>query len=65
MYAKAFGASFAFDWGAALAAPINEELAKGAGILLLLTLAPQLIRSPFDGLVLGASSGSASRSART
>jgi RsiW-degrading membrane proteinase PrsW (M82 family) len=54
LYAKGFGASFAHDWGAALTAPINEELAKGAGVLLLLTLAPQLIRSPFDGLVLGA-----------
>ena len=54
LYAKTFGASFAFDWGAALAAPIDEELAKGAGILLLLTLAPQLVRSPFDGLILGA-----------
>jgi RsiW-degrading membrane proteinase PrsW (M82 family) len=52
--AKAFGAGFAFDWGAALAAPIDEELAKGAGVLLLLTLAPTLIRSPFDGLILGA-----------
>jgi RsiW-degrading membrane proteinase PrsW (M82 family) len=54
LYAKVFGASFAFDWGAALAAPIDEELAKGAGVLLLLTLAPRLIRSPFDGLILGA-----------
>ena len=54
LYAKIFGASFAFDWGPALAAPIDEELAKGAGILLLLTLAPKLIRSPFDGLILGA-----------
>jgi RsiW-degrading membrane proteinase PrsW (M82 family) len=54
LYAKTFGASFAFDWGAALAAPIDEELAKGAGVLLLLTLAPKLIRSPFDGLILGA-----------
>ena len=53
LYAKTFGASFAFDWGAALSAPINEELAKGAGILLLLTLAPRVIRSPFDGLVVG------------
>jgi RsiW-degrading membrane proteinase PrsW (M82 family) len=52
--AKAFGASFTFDWGAALAAPVNEELAKGAGVLLLLVLAPRLIRSPFDGLILGA-----------
>ena len=54
LYAKTFGASFAFDWGAALTAPIDEEFAKGAGILLLVTLAPQLIRSPFDGLILGA-----------
>jgi protease PrsW len=54
LYSKAFGASFAFDWGAALAAPIDEELAKGAGVLLLLVLAPRLIRSPFDGLILGA-----------
>jgi protease PrsW len=54
LYSKAFGASFSFDWGAALAAPINEELAKGAGVLLLLVLAPRLIRSPFDGLILGA-----------
>jgi protease PrsW len=51
---KVFGASFAFDWGAALAAPIDEELAKGAGVLLLVVLAPNLIRSPFDGLILGA-----------
>jgi RsiW-degrading membrane proteinase PrsW (M82 family) len=54
IYAKLFGASFAFDWGAGLAAPIDEELAKGAGVLLLLTLAPRLIRSPFDGLIVGA-----------
>jgi protease PrsW len=54
LYAKGFGASFATDWGAALSAPINEELAKGAGVLLLLTLAPRLVRSPFDGLILGA-----------
>ena len=54
LYAKVFGASFAFDWGPALAAPLDEELAKGAGVLLLLTLAPRLIRSPFDGLILGA-----------
>jgi protease PrsW len=54
LYAKTFGASFAFDWSAALAAPIDEELAKGAGVLLLLVLASRLIRSPFDGLILGA-----------
>ena len=54
LYSKTFGASFAFDRGAALTAPIDEELAKGAGVLLLIVLAPRLIRSPFDGLILGA-----------
>jgi RsiW-degrading membrane proteinase PrsW (M82 family) len=54
LYAKTFGASLASDWGAALAAPIDEEVAKGAGILLLLTLGPRLIRTPFDGLIVGA-----------
>jgi RsiW-degrading membrane proteinase PrsW (M82 family) len=54
LWGKIFGASFAFDWGAALTAPFDEELAKGAGVLLLLTLAPRLIRSPFDGLIVGA-----------
>ncbi|HLY48400.1 MAG TPA: PrsW family intramembrane metalloprotease [Solirubrobacteraceae bacterium] len=54
LYSKLFGASFSFDWGAALAAPVDEELAKGAGVLLLLVLAPRLIRSPFDGLIVGA-----------
>jgi protease PrsW len=54
LLAKVFGASFAFDWGAAIAAPVDEELAKGAGVLLLLVLAPNLIRGPFDGLILGA-----------
>jgi RsiW-degrading membrane proteinase PrsW (M82 family) len=54
LYGKAFGASFAFDWGAALTAPVDEELAKGAGVLLVLVLAPQAIRGPFDGLIVGA-----------
>jgi RsiW-degrading membrane proteinase PrsW (M82 family) len=54
LFAKTFGASFAFDWGAALAAPFDEELAKGAGVLLLLVLATKVVRTPFDGLVLGA-----------
>jgi hypothetical protein len=33
LYAKTLGASFAFDWGPALTAPINEELAKGGALL--------------------------------
>lgn len=45
---------FAFDWAAALTAPVDEELAKAAGLLLLISLAPRLIRSAFDGLIVGA-----------
>jgi RsiW-degrading membrane proteinase PrsW (M82 family) len=54
LYGKEFGQAFAIDWAAALAAPITEELSKAAGFVLLLTLAPRIVRSPFDGLILGA-----------
>jgi protease PrsW len=54
LWSKLLGADFAYDWGAALTAPFIEETAKGAGVLLLLVLAPRLIRSPFDGLIVGA-----------
>jgi protease PrsW len=54
IYAKAFGQGFALDWGAALSAPFVEELAKGAGLILIIALAPRLVRSAFDGLILGA-----------
>jgi hypothetical protein len=56
---------FASDRGATLTSPIDEELAKAAGILLLLALAPQLIPQRFDGLILGVFVGLSSRSART
>jgi protease PrsW len=51
---KLFGLGFANDWGAALSAPFTEELSKGAGFLLLLTLAPRLLHSPRAALVTGA-----------
>ena len=54
LWSKLLGADFAYDWSAALTAPFIEETAKGAGVLLLLVLAPRLIRSPFDGLIVGA-----------
>lgn len=52
-YAKVFGHEFVFDWGPGVIAPFDEEFAKGIGILLLISLAPRLIRSAFDGLIVG------------
>lgn len=54
LYAKLFGQTWALNWGAGLTAPFTEELAKGAGLLLLITLAPRVIRTAFDGFILGA-----------
>lgn len=54
LYAKIFGQAWALDWGAGLAAPFTEEIAKGIGLLLLIALAPRLIRTAFDGFIVGA-----------
>lgn len=54
LYAKVFGQSWSLDWGAGLAAPITEEIAKALGLVLLIALAPRLIRTAFDGFIVGA-----------
>jgi RsiW-degrading membrane proteinase PrsW (M82 family) len=54
LYTKGFGQSWASDWAAGLTAPFTEELAKGAGLLLLIALAPRLVSTAFDGFILGA-----------
>jgi len=54
LYAKWFGNDFSVAWGAGLAAPFVEEFAKGAGVLLLMFIAPRVIRTAFDGFVIGA-----------
>lgn len=54
LYAKWFGNDFSVAWGAGLAAPFVEETAKGAGVLLLMYIAPRVIRTAFDGFVIGA-----------
>ncbi|MGB9303950.1 MAG: PrsW family intramembrane metalloprotease [Mycobacterium sp.] len=54
LYAKNFGQVWALNWGAGLAAPFTEELAKGSGLLLLIALAPRQVRTAFDGFILGA-----------
>jgi hypothetical protein len=54
IWAKVGGTSFAADWGAGLTAPVNEEFAKAIGLVLLIGLAPRLIRSAYDGFIIGA-----------
>lgn len=54
LYAKLFGQPWAQDWGAGLTAPFTEEIAKGAGVLVIIVLAPRVVRSAFDGLIIGA-----------
>lgn len=54
LYAKGLGQAWALDWGAGLSAPITEELSKGAGLILLMALAPRLVRTAYDGFILGA-----------
>ena len=54
IWTKVGGTSFANDWGAGLAAPINEEWGKALGLVLLIALAPRLVRSAYDGFIIGA-----------
>lgn len=54
IYGKVFGQDFGNGWGAGLAAPFTEELGKGAGVLLLVYIAPRVMRTAFDGFVIGA-----------
>ena len=54
IYPKLFGQAFGADWSAALTAPLTEETGKAAGFILLLGLAPRLIRSAYDGVFIGA-----------
>ncbi|MEU8239033.1 PrsW family intramembrane metalloprotease [Actinoplanes missouriensis] len=57
LYTKAFGPAWAHDWGPGLTAPITEEFAKASALILLIGLAPRLVRSPYDGLIIGAFAG--------
>ena len=54
IWTKAGGTSFAADWAAGLTAPINEEWGKALGLVLLIGLAPRLVRSAYDGFIIGA-----------
>jgi len=54
IYPKLFGQDWSANWAAGLIAPFTEEAAKLCGFLLLMGLAPRLVRTANDGLVIGA-----------
>ena len=54
IYSKVFGQAWATDWQAGLTAPFVEETSKGAVFLLMMGLAPVVIRTVSDGLIVGA-----------
>jgi RsiW-degrading membrane proteinase PrsW (M82 family) len=54
IWTKIGGTSFATNWAAGLTAPINEEWGKALGLVLILALAPRLVRSAYDGFIIGA-----------
>lgn len=54
VWAKSLGTDFAGVWGAALTAPLNEEVLKLAGIVLVAVAFPAAVRGPVDGFAIGA-----------
>jgi RsiW-degrading membrane proteinase PrsW (M82 family) len=54
LYQKVISPKFAATWGPAFTAPFVEETSKAAGFVLLILLAPRLVRTAYDGLILGA-----------
>ena len=54
LWAKSAGPNFAATWSASLSAPLNEEVLKLCGVIMVVLAAPQLIRGPLDGMVIGA-----------
>lgn len=54
LWAKGAGTRFAADWSASLSAPLNEELLKLCGVVLIALAAPAVIQGPLDGLIIGA-----------
>ncbi len=53
IYAKTISVDFATSWGPAFTAPFTEETAKLTGILIVVLLARQHVRSMYDGILLG------------
>lgn len=57
LWAKATAPAFASTWSASLSAPLNEELLKLCGVVLVVLAASQMIRGPLDGMIVGALTG--------
>jgi protease PrsW len=57
LWAKSAGPAFAANWSASLTAPLNEEVLKVCGVVLIVLAAPQVIRGPLDGMIIGALTG--------
>jgi protease PrsW len=57
LWAKSEGVTFASDWSAALSAPLNEEVLKLCGVVMIALAAPLVINGPLDGLICGALTG--------
>jgi RsiW-degrading membrane proteinase PrsW (M82 family) len=57
LWAKSEGIKFASDWSASLSAPLNEELLKLCGVVMVALAAPLAINGPLDGMVYGALTG--------
>jgi RsiW-degrading membrane proteinase PrsW (M82 family) len=53
LWAKGAGTRFAADWSASLSAPLNEELLKLCGVVMVVLAAPAVIQGPLDGLIFG------------
>ena len=52
IWGKLFGGNWVQHWGPSASAPWTEELAKGMGVLLLLVIGRNHVRSAFDGAIL-------------
>jgi len=57
LWAKGTGPTFASNWSASLSAPLNEEVLKLCGVILVVLAAPLTINGPLDGLIYGAIAG--------
>lgn len=54
LWGQTLGFQLAGLWGAALTAPLNEELLKLVGVVIIAVVFPRAVRSPVDGFVIGA-----------
>jgi RsiW-degrading membrane proteinase PrsW (M82 family) len=57
LWAKSEGVRFASDWSASLSAPLNEEVLKVCGVVMIALAAPFVVNGPLDGLIYGALTG--------